>query len=198
LLLTKSRYPAEFGKPVRAVTDCPLQQTRESPTYYLAEFTGLDPAFVRRLVAGEKNASLQTVIALAMALVSDPERFKADPMVAQVLSRLVAAAMADAVAGGRRRVWSLEPAQRVPEGGRHALPQSSGIASPPFFEMPNGCKSRAAPQGSAPLFDRGQPLRDHRQRGGRLMLIADIATGHSNVGVRGGDRRVAGDLLDLM
>jgi transcriptional regulator with XRE-family HTH domain len=71
--------------------------------YYLAEFTGLDPAFVRRLVSGEKNASLQTVIALAMALVSDPERFKADPMVAQVLSRLVAAAMADAVAGGRRR-----------------------------------------------------------------------------------------------
>lgn len=71
--------------------------------YYLAEFTGLDPAFVRRLLAGEKNPSLQTVIALALALVSDPARYQADPTVAQVLSRLVAAAMADAVAGGRRR-----------------------------------------------------------------------------------------------
>jgi predicted transcriptional regulator len=72
--------------------------------YYLAEFTGLDQAFVRRLAAGEKNASLVTVVALAMALVSDAQKYKTNPMMAQVLSRLVSAAMADAVAGDRRRV----------------------------------------------------------------------------------------------
>jgi predicted transcriptional regulator len=76
----------------------------EVSPYYLAEFTGLDQAFVRRLASGEKNPSLGTVVVLAMALVSDAQKFKANPMMAQVLSRLVSAAMADAVAGNRRRV----------------------------------------------------------------------------------------------
>jgi hypothetical protein len=80
-----------------------LERLEVSP-YYLAEFTGLDHAFVRRLVSGEKNPSLTTVVLLALALVSDAKKFKDNPMMAQVLSRLVSAAMSDAVAGSRRRI----------------------------------------------------------------------------------------------
>ncbi len=79
-----------------------LERCQVSP-YYLAEFTGLDHAFVRRLVSGEKNPSLQTVIAIAQAIPSDQQKFKSDPMVALVLPRLVSASMSDAVMGTRRR-----------------------------------------------------------------------------------------------
>jgi hypothetical protein len=79
-----------------------LERCKVSP-YYLAEFTGLDQAFVRRLASGEKNPSLSTVIVIAQAIPSDQLKFKADPMVGQVLPRLVSAAMSDAVMGTRRR-----------------------------------------------------------------------------------------------
>ncbi len=80
-----------------------LDRLEVSP-YYLAEFTGLDQAFVRRLVSGEKNPSLSTVVLLALALVSDQAKLKDNPMMSLVLSRLVSAAMSDAVAGNRRRI----------------------------------------------------------------------------------------------
>ena len=79
-----------------------LERLDVSP-YYLAEFTGLDQAFVRRLVSGEKNPSLNTVVLLSLALVSDAEKFKKNPMMAKVLPRLISAATSDAVAGNHRR-----------------------------------------------------------------------------------------------
>ena len=41
--------------------------------YQLAQYAGLDPAFVRRLFDGEKNASNMTIIRLTIALVMCPE-----------------------------------------------------------------------------------------------------------------------------
>ncbi len=40
--------------------------------YQIAQYSGLDPSFVRRLFDGEKRASNLTIIRLTIALVMDP------------------------------------------------------------------------------------------------------------------------------
>ncbi len=47
--------------------------------YQLAQISGLDPTFVRRLFDGEKRASNLTIIRLTIALVMDPELARKHP-----------------------------------------------------------------------------------------------------------------------
>jgi plasmid maintenance system antidote protein VapI len=48
--------------------------------YRLAQLSGLDPTFVRRLFDGEKKASNLTIIRLTIALVMDPELARKHPV----------------------------------------------------------------------------------------------------------------------
>ena len=67
--------------------------------YQLAQLSGLDPTFVRRLFDGEKNASNLTMIRLAIALVMDPELARKHPdRVPFILNALTDAQLSDAIA----------------------------------------------------------------------------------------------------
>jgi transcriptional regulator with XRE-family HTH domain len=67
--------------------------------YQVAQYSGLDPSFVRRLFDGEKQASNLTIVRLALALVMDPEVYENDPaMAAYILNTLKNAQLSDAVA----------------------------------------------------------------------------------------------------
>jgi len=67
--------------------------------YQLAQYSGLDPAFVRRLMRGEKRASNLTIIRLTIALVMDPELAHAYPaQVPFILNALKDAQLSDAIA----------------------------------------------------------------------------------------------------
>lgn len=57
--------------------------------YQIAQLSGLDPTFVRRLFEGKKNASNLTIIHLTIALVLDPRLAPSYPaQVPRVLNAL--------------------------------------------------------------------------------------------------------------
>jgi transcriptional regulator with XRE-family HTH domain len=65
----------------------------------LADLTGLDRAFIHRLMSGEKNPSNQTVIRLAIALPMDEEIVKKHPRkILNILPVLMMATLSDASA----------------------------------------------------------------------------------------------------
>lgn len=67
--------------------------------YQLAQFSGLDPTFVRRLFDGEKRASNLTIIRLTIALVMDPDLARRYPaQVPFILNALKDAQLSDAIA----------------------------------------------------------------------------------------------------
>lgn len=67
--------------------------------YQLAQLSGLDPTFVRRLFDGEKRASNLTIIRLTIALVMDPELARRHPtQVPFILNALKDAQLSDAIA----------------------------------------------------------------------------------------------------
>jgi hypothetical protein len=67
--------------------------------YQLAQYSGLDPSFVRRLFDGERRASNLTIIRLTMALVMDPELARKHPaQVPFILNALKDAQISDAIA----------------------------------------------------------------------------------------------------
>ena len=67
--------------------------------YQLAQFSGLDPSFVRRLCDGEKRASNLTIVRLTIALVMDPALAKKYPQqVPFILNALRDAQLRDAIA----------------------------------------------------------------------------------------------------
>lgn len=67
--------------------------------YQIAQYSGLDPTFVRRLFDGEKRASNLTIIRLTMALVMDPELARQHPAtVPFILNALKDAQLSDAIA----------------------------------------------------------------------------------------------------
>ena len=67
--------------------------------YQLAQYSGLDPTFVRRLFDGEKRASNLTIIRLTIALVMDPELARRHPaQVPFILNALKDAQLSDAIA----------------------------------------------------------------------------------------------------
>jgi hypothetical protein len=67
--------------------------------YQIAQLSGLDPTFVRRLFEGKKNASNLTIIRLTIALVMDPRLAQAYPaQVPFVLNALKDAQLSDAIA----------------------------------------------------------------------------------------------------
>ena len=67
--------------------------------YQLAQLSGLDPTFVRRLIDGQKKASNMTIIRLTIALVMDPELVRKHPdTVPFVLNALKDAQLSDAIA----------------------------------------------------------------------------------------------------
>lgn len=67
--------------------------------YELAQLSGLDPSFVRRLFTGEKRASNQTIVRLTIALVMDPALAKQYPArVPFILNALRDAQLSDAIA----------------------------------------------------------------------------------------------------
>ncbi len=79
--------------------------------YQLAQYSGLDPTFVRRLVDGEKNASNLTIIRLTIALVMDPDLARKYPaQVPFILNALKDAQLSDAIAESpeprRRNRWA--------------------------------------------------------------------------------------------
>lgn len=81
-----------------------LAQRRGLSVHYLAEFTGLDPSFVRRLMTGEKHPGDETVLLLALALVSCPERYRKEKEgMVNTLSTLWTALMEDAADTVTRR-----------------------------------------------------------------------------------------------
>ena len=92
--------------------------------YQLAQFSGLDPTFVRRLFDGEKRASNLTIVRLTIALVMDPELARNHPaQVPFILNALKDAQLSDAIAElpesrGRTR-WPLWARlnRRRPSGG---------------------------------------------------------------------------------
>ena len=68
--------------------------------YQLAQYSGLDPTFVRRLFDGEKRASDLTIIRLTIALVMDAELARKHPaQVPFILNALKDAQLSDAIAG---------------------------------------------------------------------------------------------------
>ncbi len=79
--------------------------------YQIAQYSGLDPTFVRRLFDGEKRASNLTIVRLTIALVIDPELVRKHPgQVPFILNALKDAQLSDAIAEldesrGRTR-WS--------------------------------------------------------------------------------------------
>jgi hypothetical protein len=67
--------------------------------YQIAQLSGLDPSFVRRLFDGEKRASDLTIIRLTIALVMDPELARKHPtQVPFILNALKDAQLSDAIA----------------------------------------------------------------------------------------------------
>lgn len=67
--------------------------------YQLAQYSGLDPTFVRRLFDGEKRASNLTIIRLTIALVMDPDLAGKYPaQVPFILNALKDAQLSDAIA----------------------------------------------------------------------------------------------------
>lgn len=67
--------------------------------YQIAQISGLDPSFVRRLFDGEKNASNLTVIRLTIALVMDLDLARKYPaQVPFILNALKDAQLSDATA----------------------------------------------------------------------------------------------------
>jgi transcriptional regulator with XRE-family HTH domain len=67
--------------------------------YQVAELSGLDPTFVRRLFNGEKRASHLTIIRLTIALVMDPKLAREHPdRVPFILNALTEAQLSDAIA----------------------------------------------------------------------------------------------------
>ncbi len=67
--------------------------------YQLAQYSGLDPTFVRRLFDGEKRASNLTIIRLTIALVMDPDLARKYPaQVPFILNALKDAQLSDAIA----------------------------------------------------------------------------------------------------
>ncbi|MGH2533090.1 MAG: hypothetical protein ACRDJW_12395 [Thermomicrobiales bacterium] len=67
--------------------------------YQIAQLSGLDPTFVRRLFDGEKNASNLTIVRLTIALVMDPELARKHPaQVPFILNALKDAQLSDAIA----------------------------------------------------------------------------------------------------
>lgn len=67
--------------------------------YQLAQYSGLDPSFVRRLCDGEKQASNLTIIRLTIALVMDPKLIEQHPArVPFILNALKDAQLSDAIA----------------------------------------------------------------------------------------------------
>jgi len=79
--------------------------------YQLAQYSGLDPTFIRRLFDGEKRASNLTIIRLTMALVMDKELAQKYPaQVPFILNALKDAQVSDAIAelpeSRKRNRWS--------------------------------------------------------------------------------------------
>ncbi len=94
--------------------------------YQLAQLSGLDPSFVRRLFDGEKRASNQTIIRLTVALVMDPGLAKRYPsQVSFILNALEDAQLSDAIAelpeSRSPNRWSPETRLNPirPSGGHH-------------------------------------------------------------------------------
>jgi hypothetical protein len=82
-----------------------LARQRQMSIDYLAEFTRLDPAFIRRLMTGQKKPSHATTIKLALALVSDKERYRRErEAMPNTLATLVDALLADAAVDSVTRV----------------------------------------------------------------------------------------------
>jgi len=85
---------SDFAKPLKD-----LARLCGKSEYQLAQLSGLDPTFVRRLFDGEKRASNQTIIRLTIALVMDPELARMYPaQVSFVLNALKDAQLSDAIA----------------------------------------------------------------------------------------------------
>lgn len=67
--------------------------------YQLAQYSGLDPSFVRRLCDDDKHASNLTIIRLTIALVMDPQLIEQHPArVPFILNALTDAQLRDAIA----------------------------------------------------------------------------------------------------
>ena len=67
--------------------------------YQLAQYSGLDPTFVRRLFDGEKRASNLSIIRLTIALVMDADLARKYPaQVPFILNALKDAQLSDAIA----------------------------------------------------------------------------------------------------
>lgn len=67
--------------------------------YQVAQYSGLDPTFVRRLFDGEKRASNLTIIRLTIELVMDAELAARYPaQVPFILNALTGAQLSDAIA----------------------------------------------------------------------------------------------------
>lgn len=78
-------------------------RARGKSLYFLAEFTGLDIRYLRRLACGEKrNPSTETLVKVAFALVACEEQFKQDPRLPMVLGELMLAAGYTAVGAAHR------------------------------------------------------------------------------------------------
>ncbi|MDP9411197.1 MAG: helix-turn-helix domain-containing protein [Chloroflexota bacterium] len=92
----------EFARTLRGLARLAGKSERE-----LAGIAGIDDAYVRRLMTGEKaNPSPATVIRLAIALVACPDLIRRHPTVADALPALMDAMLNDAAAklpepGGR-------------------------------------------------------------------------------------------------
>ncbi len=75
---------------------------RRKSLHFLAEFTGLDVRYLRRLACGEKlNPSTEVLVKIAFALVASEEQFRRDPRLPMVLSELLLAAGYTAVVAHR-------------------------------------------------------------------------------------------------
>jgi len=67
--------------------------------YELAKIAGVDVAYVRRLMTGEKaNPSASVVVKLAFALVACPELVRRHPSIADAMAALMTAMLVDAAA----------------------------------------------------------------------------------------------------
>lgn len=82
----------EFAKTLRR-----LAQLAGKSEYQLAAISGLDAAYVRRLMTGEKrNPSPATVLKLAFALVASPELVRRQPLLLDAPTSLMGAMLQDA------------------------------------------------------------------------------------------------------
>lgn len=82
----------EFAKTLRR-----LAQLAGKSEYQLAAISGVDAAYVWRLMTGEEtNPSPATVLKLAFALVASPELVRRQPLLADALTQLTGAMLQDA------------------------------------------------------------------------------------------------------